>query len=132
MEMEVFFPGGRKVNSHYKGYTVETDQPEKDGGEGSAPEPYDLFLASIGTCAGIYVLSFCQERNIDTEKLKMSLHFQRNGKTRFLEEITIKVILPPDFPEKYKLAIIRTAELCTVKKSIANPPRINISAEISG
>ncbi len=53
MEMEVFFPGGRKVNSYYKGYTVETDQPEKDGEEGSAPEPYDLFLASIGTCAGI-------------------------------------------------------------------------------
>jgi ribosomal protein S12 methylthiotransferase accessory factor len=132
MEMEVFFPGGRKVNSYYKGYRVETDQPEKEGGEGSAPEPYDLFLASIGTCAGIYVLSFCQERNIDTEKLKMSLHFQRNGKTQLLEEITIKVILPPDFPEKYKLPIIRTAELCTVKKSIDNPPQINISAEISG
>jgi len=53
MEMEITFPGGKKVNSTYKGFTVETDQPKDEGGDGSAPEPYDLFLSSIGTCTGV-------------------------------------------------------------------------------
>jgi len=130
MEMEVSFPGGKKVNSTYKGFTVETDQAKDEGGEGSAPEPFDLFLASIGTCAGIYVASFCQEREIDTSELKLTLEFDRNEKTNLFEEIRIQIHLPPEFPEKYKRAIIRTAELCTVKKNIAAPPRFAVTAEI--
>jgi len=130
MEMEVSFPGGKKVNSNYKGFTVETDQPRDEGGEASAPEPHDLFLASVGTCAGIYVASFCQQREIDTSKLKMTLQFDRNEKTHLIEEILIQIHLPPGFPEKYKAAVIRTAELCTVKKSLANPPRFVIEADI--
>jgi len=130
MEMEVFFPGGKKVNSTYKGFTVETDQAKDEGGEGSAPEPYDLFLASIGTCAGIYVASFCQQREIDTSKLKLTLEFDRSVKTNLIEEIRIHIHLPPEFPGKYKKAIIRTAELCTVKRNIAAPPRFAVTAEI--
>ena len=130
MEMEILFPGGKKVNSTYKGFVIETDQSKDEGGEGSAPEPYDLFLASIGTCAGIYVLIFCQERNINTEKLKIGLEFHRNDKTHLIEKINIRIVLPPEFPEKYKPAIIRTAELCTVKRNMANPPEFNIIAEI--
>lgn len=128
--MEILFPGGKKVNSTYKGFVIETDQSKDEGGEGSAPEPYDLFLASIGTCAGIYVLIFCQERNINTEKLKIGLEFHRNDKTHLIEKINIRIVLPPEFPEKYKPAIIRTAELCTVKRNMANPPEFNIIAEI--
>jgi len=56
MEMEVFFPDGKKVNSTYKGFTVKTDQAKNEGGDGTAPEPYDLFPAYIGTCAGVYVV----------------------------------------------------------------------------
>ena len=73
MEMEVFFPGGKKVNSTYNGFTVKTDQPKNEGGDGTAPEPYDLFLASIGTCAGVYVVYFCQERGIDTSQIKRNI-----------------------------------------------------------
>jgi len=129
-EMEVFFPGGKKVHSTYRGFTVETDQPAEDGGDGTAPEPYDLFLASIGTCAGVYVVYFCHERGIDTSGLKMTVQFEKNEKTHLIEEVRIHIDLPPEFPEKYKSAVVRTAGLCTVKKSLVNPPRFEIHADI--
>ena len=87
MEMEVFFPGGKKVNSTYNGFTVKTDQPKNEGGDGTAPEPYDLFLASIGTCAGVYVVYFCQERGIDTSQIKMTLQFDRNETKHLVEAV---------------------------------------------
>lgn len=130
MEMEISFPGGKKVNSTYKGFTVETDQPLNEGGDGSAPEPYNLFLASIGTCAGIYVVYFCHERGIDTAALKMTVRFEINAKTHLAETVRIHISLPPGFPQKYKTAVVRTAELCTVKKSLARPPQVAIEAEI--
>jgi len=130
MEMEIFFPGGKKVNSTYKGFTVETDQPKSEGGDGSAPEPFDLFLASIGTCAGVYVLYFCEERGIDTSGINMTLQFDRNEKKHLVEAVRIHIDLPPDFPEKYKTAVVRTAELCTVKRNILDPPSFSVSAAI--
>ena len=129
-EMAVFFPGGKKVNSTYRGFTVETDQPTEDGGDCTAPEPYDLFLASIGTCAGVYVVYFCHERGIDTSGLKMTVQFEKNEKTHLIEEVRIHIDLPPEFPEKYKSAVVRTAGLCTVKRSLVDPPRFEIHADI--
>lgn len=64
--MEIIFPGGKKVNALYKGFTIETDQSKSDEGEASAPAPFDLFLASIGTCAGIYVIRFFEKRELST------------------------------------------------------------------
>ncbi|MBI9083410.1 MAG: OsmC family protein [Desulfobacterales bacterium] len=131
MEMNVIFPGGKKVNSTYKGFTVETDQPKNEGGAGTAPEPYDLFLASIGTCAGVYVVYFCEERGIDTTGIKMTLQFDRNEAKHLVEAVHIHIDLPPGFPPKYKTAVIKTAGLCTVKRNILNPPRFSVSAEIA-
>ena len=130
MQMEISFPGGKKINSTYKGFTVETDQSKEEGGQGSAPEPFDLFLASIGTCSGIYVASFCQQREIDTNGLGMTLEFDKNEKINLLEEIRIQILLPKGFPEKYKSAVVRAAELCTVKRTINTPPRFEITADI--
>lgn len=130
MQMEISFPSGKKVNTTYKGFTVETDQSKEEGGQGSAPEPFDLFLASIGACAGVYVSSFCQQREIDTNGLGMTLEFDKNEKINLLEEIRIQIHLPKGFPEKYKSAVIRAAELCTVKRTILNPPRFEITANI--
>ena len=132
MEMKITFPGGKKVNSTYKGFTLETDQPKNEGGDGSAPEPYDLFLSSIGTCAGVYVVYFCHERGIDTSKLKMNIRFDRNEKKHLVEAIRIHIHLPPEFPEKYKSTVIKVAGLCTVKRNILNPPEFIIAADIQG
>ncbi|MDA8242639.1 MAG: osmotically inducible protein OsmC, partial [Elusimicrobia bacterium] len=57
-EMEITFPGGKKVNALWHGFEIATDQPKSSGGDNSAPAPFDLFLASLGTCAGIFVLGF--------------------------------------------------------------------------
>ena len=130
MEMNVSFPGAKKVNASYKGFTIETDQSKRAGGDGSAPEPYSLFLASIGTCAGIYIVYFCEKHGIDTSNIKLRLEFDKNEKKHLIEAIHIHVDLPPDFPPKYKAAVIKAAELCTVKRNILDPPKFDISAEI--
>ena len=126
MKMEIVSAGGKKVNALYKGFTVKTDQSKENGGDQSAPEPFDMFLASIGTCAGINVIVFCQRHGISADKIKLILLFDRNQKTRMIEKIIIEIQLPVDFPEKYKNAVIRSADLCSVKKHMINPPKFEI------
>jgi len=128
MEMLVNFPGGKRVTSIYKGFTVETDQPPGEGGDGSAPEPYDLFLSSMGTCAGVYIVYFCESRNIPTQGISMSLRFERNESSHLVEKIAMEIRLPPNFPEKYRKAVVRAAEMCTVKRTLTHPPEIEITA----
>ncbi|MGD8836771.1 MAG: OsmC family protein [Desulfobacteraceae bacterium] len=128
MEMQIVFPGGKRVQSIYKGFTVETDQPVNEGGEGTAPEPFDLFLSSIGTCAGVYVIYFCEARGIATEGIKMDLIPEHNEKTHLVEKIVIRLDLPDDFPMKYRKAVVKAAEMCTVKRNIFNPPDIQVYA----
>jgi len=130
--MEILFPGGKKVDAIYKGFTIRTDQSRESGGEGSAPAPFDLFLASIGTCAGIFVLFFCQERGIPTEGVRVILRTEREREASMISKITIEIRLPPDFPEKYERAVIRSAELCAVKKHLEAPPLFEIYTKRGG
>ena len=129
MEMKITFNGGKKVQSHYKGFSVETDQPVSEGGDGTAPEPYDIFLASLGTCAGVYVVYFCEKRSISTDGITITLDFNKNEHTHLIEAVRMNIQLPKDFPQKYRKAVVRSAEMCTVKRSLANPPRIDVAAE---
>lgn len=124
MDMLIDFPGGSRVDAHYGAFTVHTDQPE--GGAASAPTPFDLFLASLGTCAGFYVLSFCRSRNIPMTNIRLRQRDQVDPETHMLSHITIEIELPPDFPERYKSAVIRAAEQCKVKKHIEQPPKFEI------
>jgi putative redox protein len=131
MEIKITFPGGKKVNAEMGGVIIPTDQSVEDGGEGSAPSPFAYFLASLGTCAGIYVLSFCQQRDIATEGMSLSqrMEFDVDGSgKRRLSRVTLDIMLPPGFPEKYRNAVVKTAELCTVKKVISDPPDFVITA----
>ena len=127
MEMTIYFPKGKKVNADFQKFTVETDQSIEDGGEDSAPQPLSLFLASIGTCTGHYVNSFCQKRNINTKNIKLFLNAKRDEKTHLFYKIDIKIQVPKDFPEIYYNALIKSASLCSVKKHLENPPEINLS-----
>lgn len=133
MEMRVTFPGGKKVNAELNGQIIPSDQPVEGGGEGSAPSPFDYFLASLGTCAGIYVLSFCQERGIATEGLSLTqrMEFETDaaGKKR-LAKVTMDIVLPPGFPDKYRNAIVKAAGLCSVKKALMAPPAFDITARM--
>ena len=124
--MEIIFEGGKVVTAHAHGHIIKTDQTVDHGGENSAPSPFDLFLASIGTCAGIYVKSFCDNRKIPTDKIRVIQTTTFDKETGLPVDITIDIKLPPDFPEKYKDSVVSVAELCKVKKSIANPPVFQI------
>lgn len=120
--MEITFDGGKVVTAHVHGHSIRTDQPLDNGGENTASAPFDLFLASIGTCAGIYVKSFCDNRKIPTDNIKIIQKTEYDKETGLPVNITLDIKLPADFPEKYKVSVINVAELCKVKKTIANPP----------
>lgn len=130
-ELRVTFPGGLRVDAEYKGFVIKTDQPAYQGGDGSAPAPFDLFLASIATCAGYYVLAFCQSRGISTEKSEVLMRTERSPKTKMIEKISIEVKLPSDFPEKYKKAVVKAVESCSVKVHILKPPSFEVTVKIS-
>ncbi|NOZ62122.1 MAG: osmotically inducible protein OsmC [Calditrichaeota bacterium] len=126
MDLIVTFPGGKRVDAHYKDFTIKTDQPLFGGGENSAPAPFDLFLASLATCAGIYVLSFCQQRDIPTDDITIAQRILPSKTGRGVGTIAMEIQLPPDFPEQYKEAVIRAADLCAVKKLMESPPKFDI------
>lgn len=126
MDLIISFPGGARVDAHVGGHVIETDQPLRDGGQDSAPTPFVLFLASIGTCAGIYVLNFCKQREIPTEGIRVVQRLHRNAETRMFEQIDLDIEVPPEFPAKYYDALVRAANQCTVKKHLEHPPRFSV------
>ena len=124
--MEVTLDGGKVVTAHINGKTIKTDQSVRNGGGGTAPEPFELFLASIGTCAGIYVKSFCDQRGIPEEGIKIIQSVEFDPEKRVPSVIKLDIQLPSGFPEKYRSAVINAAELCLVKKTINNAPEFQV------
>jgi len=124
--MEVTFDGGKVITAHLNGHNIRTDQPVKSGGGNTAPAPFELFLASIGTCAGIYVKSFCDQREIPSENIKIIQTAEFDEETGLPVNIKLDIKLPSDFPDKYKEAVISVAELCKVKKTLDSPPVFEI------
>ena len=127
MEMLIDFPGGSRVDAHFGPYTVPTDQPPAAG----APTPFAVFLSSIGTCAGIYVLGFCRQRNLPTDGIRIIQRIHSNPMNGMVEKIDLEIQVPPDFPEKYRPSLIHSAELCAVKKHLENPPKFEISTKVA-
>lgn len=127
MEITISFPGNKKVDAHFNGHEIKTDQPIQGGGEDSAPSPYQLFLASLGTCAGIYVLGFLQSRNLPTAEVKLIQRHAFDPITHVLSNVNLEVVLPPEIPAKYHEAIKRAASMCAVKKTLENPPHIEVA-----
>ena len=122
MEMKITFPGGSQIEAGFKGFRVATDQPAHNGGKGTAPAPFDYFLASIGTCAGFYALKFLEQRKLSTKDLSLTLTTVREPESKMISEIILSVGLPADFPTKYERAIVKAINQCSVKKHLENPP----------
>jgi len=129
MEMKVNFEGKAKVMAEFGGMKVITDQPVPSG-DGTAPTPFNLFLASLATCAGIFVKSFCDQRGIPTNNITLTQKMEFNQATHLISDIKIIIHLPSDFPEKYKNAVVNAADLCLVKRHFHDPPKIETIAEI--
>ncbi|MBN1482707.1 OsmC family protein [candidate division KSB1 bacterium] len=124
MNLKVKFPGGLAVNAEYGPFNIPTNQ------DGTAPPPFALFLASIGTCAGIYVLGFCQQRGLPMDGLEINQIMETDPITRMIKKIKLDIHMPAGFPEKYKEAIIRSADQCAVKKHMVSPPEFEINTII--
>lgn len=129
MEMNIRFPGGLAVEAELDGHTVVTDQPREVGGGGSAPSPFDLFLTSIGTCAGYYALRFCQARGLPTDDVTLKLTAEKDPSVKRVTHVGIEIELPPDFPSRYREAIVRATDQCSVKKHLLEPPEVEVVAK---
>lgn len=128
MNIQVSFGEGMQVNARFDKFTVHTDQPESNGGENTAPDPYSYFLTSLVTCAGFFVLRFCQARNIPMDGISLSLENDWDAEQKLVKNIAIKISLPPSFPVKYTSALIRATNECSVKRALLNPPNIEVNA----
>ena len=126
MEMIIDFPGGARVDAHFGPFTLKTDQPPV----ASAPTPFATFLASIGTCAGIYVLGFCQQRGLPTEGIRIVQRMHTNPLSGMVGKIDLEIQVPPTFPEKYLPSLVRSAELCAVKKHMEQPPQFEVTSKM--
>jgi ribosomal protein S12 methylthiotransferase accessory factor len=123
--MLIDFPGGLRVDAHFGPFTVATDQPPA----ASAPTPFALFLSSVGTCAGIYVLGFCRQRGLPAEGIRILQRMHSNPFSGMVDKIDLEIQVPPEFPAKYRDALIKSAELCAVKKHFENPPKFEITTK---
>ena len=126
MEMMIDFPGGLRVDAHFGSFTIPTDQPPA----ASAPTPFATFLASLGTCAGIYILGFCNQRGLPTAGIRIQQRMTTDPASGMVETVDLEILLPASFPEKYKEAVVRAADLCAVKKHFEKPPQIAVRATI--
>jgi len=120
--VNVSFPGGKKVAAEVDGHKVLTDQPVASGGENAGPPPLMLFLMSLAACAGAYALAFCEARGISTDGMSLTMKCEWSPEEHRYTRVVIELETPPDFPEKYRKAIARAMEQCTVKRCILNPP----------
>ncbi len=124
MEMNITFPGGDRVDASWGGITVVTDQ------DGSAPTPFALFLASIGTCAGIYVAGYCRKRGIDLANARIVQRMDVEPATGHVRRIDLEVELPGGFPEAHRQAVVRVANRCKVKRHLEEPPEIVVRTTV--
>jgi putative redox protein len=131
MDMVVTFPGGARVDAQFGPHSIRTDQPPRGGGEDSAPAPFSLFLASIATCAGIYVLGFCKQRDLPTDGIRLVQRVAVDPRTGLVGQIGIDIEVPPGFPEKYHEALVRAAGQCAVKKHLENPPTFDVRTVVT-
>jgi ribosomal protein S12 methylthiotransferase accessory factor len=131
-EIVVTLPGGRRVDARVGEHVVRTDQPKDNGGEDTAPSPFELFLASIGTCAGIFVQGFCAKRGLSMEGIRIVERPRSDPETGVLTSVEIEIQVPPSFPEKYREALVRVADGCSVKRAILAQPRFDVKTVVGG
>ncbi len=126
--MRITFPGGAKVAAQFRNHEIVTDQPADRGGEGTAMSPFDVFLASIGTCSGYFIAEFCRARGIPCNELELTQTWTRNAETKLIDRVNLQVHLPPTFPTKYEKALLRAAETCSVHRHLIDPPEVCVTA----
>ncbi len=130
-EIVVTYGEGMRVNASFGDFLIETDQHPKYGGDGSAPEPYDLFLTSLAACAGVFVRGFCNKRDIPSDEIRLVQRTEKDEKGKIVK-LSIDIEVPESFPEEYRPALPRVAAKCTVKKTVLDPPEFVSQTVVKG
>ncbi|BBP71253.1 hypothetical protein PHLH6_32570 [Pseudomonas sp. Seg1] len=126
MEIKVNFLDNLRLEAKFDDFTVIADQPIRYKGDGSAPGPFDYFLASSALCAAYFVKLYCDTRNIPTENIRLSQNNIVDPENRYNQIFKIQVELPADISEKDRLGILRSIDRCTVKKVVQTGPEFII------
>ena len=126
MEIKVNFLDNLRLEAKFDDFTVIADQPIRYKGDGSAPGPFDYFLASSALCAAYFVKLYCQTRNIPTDNIRLSQNNIVDPENRYNQIFKIQVELPADICEKDRLGILRSIDRCTVKKVVQAGPEFVI------
>jgi ribosomal protein S12 methylthiotransferase accessory factor len=126
MEIKVNFLDKLRLEAKFDDFTVIADQPIRYKGDGSAPGPFDYFLASSALCAAYFVKLYCNTRNIPTENIRLSQNNIVDPENRYQQIFKIQVELPPDISEKDRQGILRSIDRCTVKKVVQTGPEFVI------
>ncbi len=126
MEIKVNFLDNLRLEAKFDDFTVVTDQPIRYKGDGSAPSPFDYFLASSAMCAAYFVKVYCLSRDIPTENIRLSQNNIVDPENRYNQIFKIQVELPEDISDKDRQGILRSIERCTVKKVVQTGPEFQI------
>ncbi len=126
MEIKVNFLDNLRLEAKFDDFTVIADQPIRYKGDGSAPGPFDYFLASSALCAAYFVKLYCETRNIPTDNIRLSQNNIVDPENRYNQIFKIQVELPADISEKDRLGILRSIDRCTVKKVVQTGPEFVI------
>ncbi|AWI80542.1 OsmC domain/YcaO domain-containing protein [Parazoarcus communis] len=126
MEIKVNFLDKLRLEAKFDDFTVLADQPIRYKGDGSAPGPFDYFLASSALCAAYFVKLYCETRSIPTENIRLSQNNIVDPENRYKQIIKIQIELPADISAKDRQGILRSIDRCTVKKVVQNGPEFVI------
>jgi len=126
MEINVNFLDNLRLEAKFDDFTVVTDQPIRYKGDGSAPSPFDYFLASSALCAAYFVRVYCKARDIPTENIRLSQNNIVDPENRYNQIFKIQVELPEDISDKDRQGILRSIDRCTVKKVVQTGPTFEI------
>ncbi|RJO74526.1 MAG: osmotically inducible protein C [Myxococcales bacterium] len=129
LEIRAELKGGVKVNAYIAGHEIKTDQKPEDGGENTAPDPFQYFLASLAACTGYYVAKFCLTRDIPTDGIRVVQRVIPDP-TGYVDTLEVDIELPASFPEKYREAVLKAGSQCMVKKTLENPPEIVVQTVV--
>ncbi len=127
--MKIYFEKNKQVFADTGDFVIKTDQPEKAGGDDEYPAPFKLFLASLGTCAGIYIKNFCDSRNIDASEITIEQKLNYHPEKKIIDEVKMIISVPEDFPEKYDKALVNSAEKCAVKRHLRDDITLKTSVQ---
>lgn len=127
MEIKVNFLDNLRLEAKFDDFSVISDQPIRYKGDGSAPGPFDYFLASSALCAAYFLKVYCQSRNISTENIRLSQNNLVDPTNRYQQIFKIQVELPPDISEKDRQGILRSIDRCTVKKVVQTGPVFDVT-----